>query len=80
MTDQPMETFRFVNFLAIAVSACFVAQGYGMLMGSFFEINVSIYFDGSDIDFWDVFCIVTYCYDFKRGHCRYFLNENNVYF
>lgn len=41
LTDQPLEMFRFVNFLLIGVCACFTAQAYGMLMGSFFKMNVS---------------------------------------
>jgi hypothetical protein len=44
LTDQPLEAFRFFNFLSIGFCACFTAQAYGMLMGSFFEMKVSFYF------------------------------------
>lgn len=40
LTDQPMEDFRFFNFLLIGILTTFIAQAHGLLIGSMFNIKV----------------------------------------
>lgn len=37
-----MENFRFFNFLFIGIFTSFIAQSYGLLIGSMFKIKVRI--------------------------------------
>lgn len=41
MTNQPVEDFRVLNFFLIGIFTKFVAQSYGLLIGSMFNIKVS---------------------------------------
>jgi ATP-binding cassette, subfamily G (WHITE), member 1 len=40
LTNQPLEEFRVVTFLMIALLTSFTAQGFGLLAGSMFELKV----------------------------------------
>lgn len=42
MTDQPAEEFRFTSFLAVQILLSFVAQGFGMMVGSLFRLMVNL--------------------------------------
>lgn len=44
MTNQPMETFRMVNVIILAVLTSFTAQSYGLLIGATFEVKVVDFF------------------------------------
>jgi len=41
LTNQPLEEFRFSIFLLIALMTSFAAQGFGLLAGSMFNLQVS---------------------------------------
>lgn len=41
MSDQPAEEFRFITFLAVQILLSFVAQGFGMMVGSLFRLMVN---------------------------------------
>jgi hypothetical protein len=47
MMDHPLDSFRIVPLLAIAVVYSFCAQAYGIFAGSFVEIKVSLTMKGS---------------------------------
>lgn len=40
LTDQPMDTFRFSNFVFIGTLTSFTAQSFGMFIGSMFDVKV----------------------------------------
>lgn len=40
MTNQPLESFRAINFILIGILTKFVAQSFGLLIGSMFEVKV----------------------------------------
>lgn len=42
MTRQPLEMFRFVNFILISVLSSFCAQAHGILFGALFDLKVWI--------------------------------------
>lgn len=42
MSDQPAESFRFASFLAIQILTSFVAQGFGLMIGSLFKLMVNV--------------------------------------
>lgn len=40
MTNQPLEMFRFMNFILISAMSSFSAQAHGILFGALFDLNV----------------------------------------
>lgn len=44
MTSQPLDEFRFTTLLNLEIFVCFVAQGFGMMIGSFFSLMVACFF------------------------------------
>lgn len=42
MTNQPLEAFRLLNVIFVAILTCLSAQAYGILIGSLFNVQVNI--------------------------------------
>lgn len=42
LTNQPLESFRLINVIFVAILTCLSAQAYGILIGSLFNVQVNI--------------------------------------
>lgn len=42
LTNQPLESFRLLNVILVAILTCLSAQAYGILIGSLFNVQVNL--------------------------------------
>lgn len=66
LTNQPLEAFRVLNYVIIAILTSFTAQSLGLLMGSMFELKVGKCCVHRIANAFMCFSIVADCFDHGR--------------